>query len=168
MQRVEAAEWLRMRADSTQREFEIFFCDNRDAAMRIAFAITGDHESASDAVQEGFVKLLDRWKRVRTMDSPTGFLKTTVARCAVDILRSRRRNADERESFKAETDPERIAVRQALAKLKPDQQAVLALSVGEGWSYAEIAEALKIPVGTVASRIHGAKEAFRRQWGDER
>lgn len=167
MQRVEAAEWLGMRADTTQREFEIFFCEHRDAVLRVALAITGDHESASDAAQEAFVKVLDRWKRVRSMESPAGFLKTTVVRSAVDILRSRRRQAEEQESSHPNTDPERLAVRHALGKLKPDQQAVLALSLGEGWSYAEIAEALKIPVGTVGSRIHAAKEAFRREWGDE-
>jgi len=168
MQRVEAAEWLGMRADTTQREFEIFFCEHRDTVLRVALAITGDHESASDAAQEAFVKVLDRWKRVRLMESPAGFLKTTVVRCAVDILRSRRRNAEERERLHVNHDAERIAVRHALARLKPDQRAVLALSIGEGWSYAEIAEALKIPVGTVGSRIHAAKEAFRREWGDER
>ena len=168
MQRVETAEWLGMRAANTQREFEIFFCEHRDAAARLALAITGDHDSASDAVQEGFVKVLDRWKAVREMDSPVGFLKTTVARCAIDILRSRRRDTPEKECLGTEHDPERIAIRQALAKLKPNQQAVLALSIGEGWTYAEIADALDIPIGTVGSRVHAAKEAFRRQWGDER
>lgn len=168
MQRVEAAEWVEMRTDRTQTEFETFFCEHRDAILRIAHAITGDHESASDAAQEAFVKVLDRWKRVRSMESPAGFLKTTVVRCAVDILRSRRKDAQEHQNFRPNADTDGLAVRHALAKLNPDQQAILALSIGEGWSYAEIAEVLRIPVGTVGSRIHAAKEAFRRQWGDER
>jgi len=167
MQRVEAAEWIRMRADTAQQEFETFFCAHREAILSLTFAITGDHDSASDATQEAFVKVLDKWKRVREMESPEAFLKKVAARCSIDHLRSRSRTEPERDQA-VSTTSDNVAVRQALSKLKPDQQAILALSVGEGWSYAEISEAMKIPEGTVASRIHAAKEAFRRQWGDER
>jgi RNA polymerase sigma-70 factor (ECF subfamily) len=102
------------------------------------------------------------------MESADGFLKRTVVRCAIDILRIRRRTEPHQDTGGREADSHGIAVRQALKNLKPDQQAILALSIGEGWSYAEIAEALKIPQGTVGSRIHAAKEAFRREWGEER
>lgn len=167
MQRVETAEWIRMRAETTQREFETFFCEHRDAVLRAALAITGDLDSAHDAVQEAFVKVLDRWSRVRAMDKPEAFLKKTVVRCSIDILRAREKTTQHQEDVAKEADQDRVAVREALSKLKPDQQAILALFVGEGWSYVEISEALKIPLGTVASRIHAAKEAFRREWGDE-
>lgn len=168
MQRVDAADWIGMRAGTTQREFEAFFCEHRDAAMRIAHAITGDSESANDAVQEAFVKILDRWKRVRDMESPQGFLKRTLVRCSIDILRARDKHKESLQDKGFEPDAAGLAVKHVLSKLKPDQQAILALSIGEGWSYEEIAGALRIPQGTVGSRIHAAKEAFRREWGDEK
>lgn len=168
MQRVDAADWTGMRADRTQREFEAFFCEHRDASIRTAHAITGESESAKDAVQEAFVKILDRWKRVREMESPEGFLKRTVVRCSIDILRVKGKHKESLPDPGFEPDSAGLAVKEVLSKLKPDQQAILALSIGEGWSYAEIAEALKIPQGTVGSRIHAAKEAFRREWGDEK
>ena len=167
MQQVEAAEWTEMRADTAHKEFEAFFCEHRDAALRLAHAISGDSDSANDAAQEAFIKILDRWKRVRAMETPEAFLKTTVVRCAIDLLRVRRRNVETKGEEHIETDPNGIAIRHVLAKLKPDHQAILALSIGEGWSYDEIAAALRIPQGTVASRIHAAKEAFRREWGNE-
>ena len=168
MQRVETAEWIGMQANAAHSDFEAFFCSNRDMALRLAQTITGDQESAHDAAQEAFVRVLDRWKKVSAMQSPEGFLKTTVVRCAIDILRSRSRMSHPTETAGDEGDEQRIAIKHALAKLKPDHQAILALSIGEGWSYEEIAQALKIPQGTVGSRIHAAKEAFRREWGDER
>ena len=167
MQRVETAEWTGMRADDTQKEFEIFFCAHRDTVLRLAQAITGDSESAHDAAQEAFVKILDRWQKVKAMEAPEAFLKRVVVRCSIDILRARKRYSESEPAITTESNANDIAVRQALAKLKPDQQAILALSIGEGWSYNEIAKALSIPQGTVGSRIHAAKEAFRKQWGDE-
>ena len=47
--------------------------------------------------------------------------------------------------------------------LPEPQRAVFILSQYEGLSYAEIAEALDCPVGTVASRKHMAVEALRRR-----
>src|SRR4051794_33943315 len=111
MQRVETAEWMRMRADTTHKEFEAFFCEHRDAVLRLANSVTGDPESASDAAQEAFVKVLDRWPRVRDMENPQAFLKKIVVRCAVDILRSRGRLEEQKELAGNETDAESIAVR---------------------------------------------------------
>jgi RNA polymerase sigma-70 factor, ECF subfamily len=77
------------------------------------------------------------------------------------------------QSIRAETaaveevghDPtESIAVRDALARLEPTDRAILSLSHFEGLSYAEISQALEIPAGTVASRLHAARDAFRREW----
>ena len=167
MQRVEATGWTGMRVDATRREFEAFFCEHQDSVLRLAQSITGDRETASDAAQEAFVKILDRWSRVSKMDKPEAFLKRAVVRCAIDVLRYQKRQGEQEERAGRQVETERMAVRQVLERLKPEHRAVLALSVGEGWSYAEIAESLGIPQGTVGSRIHNAKEAFRKEWGNE-
>jgi len=57
-------------------------------------------------------------------------------------------------------------VRVAIAGLPAAQREVLGLRLRDELSYAEIAEALRIPVGTVRSRIHHAVEALRRQLGE--
>ena len=57
-----------------------------------------------------------------------------------------------------------LAVRQTLNRLEPSERAILALSHFEELSYAEIGKALDIPVGTVASRLHAARESFRKEW----
>lgn len=61
----------------------------------------------------------------------------------------------------------REEVRQALAKLKPDQRRVVALRYGADLTELEIAHVLGWPVGTVKSRLNRARERLRKQLMDE-
>jgi len=51
-----------------------------------------------------------------------------------------------------------------LARLPPSQRTVLVLRTREGLSEREIATILGIPAGTVKSRLHRARAAFREMW----
>lgn len=62
---------------------------------------------------------------------------------------------------------QREEVRQALAKLKPDQRRVVALRYGADLTEVEIAHVLGWPVGTVKSRLNRARERLRTQLMDE-
>jgi RNA polymerase sigma-70 factor (ECF subfamily) len=53
-------------------------------------------------------------------------------------------------------------VRQALSRLDPDQREIVLLREYQGLSYQEIAELLRVPVGTVRSRLFRAKMALRQ------
>ena len=55
-------------------------------------------------------------------------------------------------------------VQQALAQLGPALREVLLLAYFQRLSYAQIAEDLGIPLGTVKSRMHSAVAAFARAW----
>jgi RNA polymerase sigma-70 factor (ECF subfamily) len=55
----------------------------------------------------------------------------------------------------------------ALDRLPEEQRLLLWLREVEGQSYAELAEILSIPVGTVRSRLFAAREALRRIWKSE-
>lgn len=57
---------------------------------------------------------------------------------------------------------QRLALEHALLQLPEDQQLVVALVLVEGLSYAEAAETLEIPVGTLTSRLSRAREALVR------
>jgi RNA polymerase sigma-70 factor (ECF subfamily) len=53
------------------------------------------------------------------------------------------------------------AVKAAVARLSEEQRLVFVLSENQGLRYAEIAEVLEIPVGTVKSRMHAAVRRLR-------
>jgi len=57
---------------------------------------------------------------------------------------------------------------EALAHLEPESRGLLWLRAVEGYSCAELAAMLEIPVGTVKSRLFAAREQLRRIWKGER
>lgn len=61
-------------------------------------------------------------------------------------------------------DTEAIDVRAVLAGLAPEQRAVLVLRHLDGLSEEEMATALEVAPGTVKSRLHRARHAFRARW----
>ncbi len=61
--------------------------------------------------------------------------------------------------YEAEEQAERL--RRALAQLRPQERDIILLAAWEGLSYAEIAESLGIPVGTVRSRLARSRERLK-------
>lgn len=146
-------------------------------AIRLARALLGDMDAARDAAQEAFLKAyrsmhqFDAGRRFRPW-----FLQILRNQCR-DALRSRRARArievrdpaPESHSPSTDTGERERARREAsdllrrgLAKLDAAEREVIVLKDLLGLSYAEIAEQLEIPEGTVASRLHHARRALRQ------
>ena len=68
---------------------------------------------------------------------------------------------EESSECKAETAS---LVDDAIQRLPEDQRSLLWLREVEGQSYAELAQILDIPVGTVRSRLFTAREELRKVW----
>jgi RNA polymerase sigma-70 factor (ECF subfamily) len=68
-------------------DFSKWYTDERDRLVRSLLVIGGDPEGARDAVAEAFSRAYERWGRVSTMASPTGW----VYRVALNELRRRER-----------------------------------------------------------------------------
>jgi RNA polymerase sigma-70 factor (ECF subfamily) len=62
----------------------------------------------------------------------------------------------------AELDDLKRSIHESMARLTPEQQEILRLRHFLEMSYAEIAETLDIPQGTVMSRLHSARQSLRR------
>ena len=138
----------------------------RGPSLATALRILGDRSQAEDAVQDAYVKATGAIGQIRNRASVGSWFRRIVVRCSLDALATR---TSLRESQlvdgPAGTD-QKIELQWALDRLKPEQQVVLALAFGDGLSHREIADALDCPMGTVASRIHSAKAAFRKVWED--
>jgi RNA polymerase sigma-70 factor (ECF subfamily) len=128
----------------------------------LARRMSPNTEEAEDAVQEIFI---DIWKNAARFDdsqaSETTFVAMIARRRLIDRLRktNRRPNTDSLEDILAEpvnsrdTDiqmsVEAQEAAQAMKNLRPEQRQILHLSIVQGFSHQEIANALSMPLGTV-------------------
>jgi RNA polymerase sigma-70 factor (ECF subfamily) len=127
-----------------------------------------------DAVQEVILVLARKLDQVEE-GRERSFVFSTAFRIASDMRRraKRRREVDDAPLLELESaglDPEASAerarmvvlFRQVLSQLSLEQRAVFVLFELEDFTMAEIAEALELPMGTVASRLRRGRETFER------
>jgi len=155
-------------------------------AYRLALRVLRDEERARDAVQDAFLKAYVNLDRFEGRSSFYTWLYRLVMNLCLDLRRRDQaarvietpepadldrpgapeaRPADERTFREHEQDPAaafdrselRVALARAIDALPDAARETLILREVEGLSYAEIAEALSIPKGTVMSRLHYAR-----------
>jgi len=130
---------------------------------------------ADDIAQEAFLAAWSSLGRLRDDAGFRAWLFGIAWRKALDHSRSARRAArrdqawsqDQAEDAPREADPaDRLALEAALAILPADQRACVTLCLGQGWSHAEAAEALNLPLGTVKSHVNRGRERLLAVLGD--
>ena len=151
------------------------FEEHRLQLSSFAYGLARDRDVAEDLVQESFLRLVRELNAGRTPDN----VKAWLFRVAYnEALAVRRRQAvgDKANRFLAEnlrpdeSGPEVdvsqaetvAAVRAALNELPAEQRQVVALRIYEQRRFAEIAEQLRLPLGTVLSRMQLALQKLRR------
>ena len=145
--------------------------------FRFALGMLGSKETAEDVTQETFMVLLREGARFDPAKGALGSYLRGIARFLVyrRFRRDRRyvdlaEDHDEAAPAGDEGDPgERLAriediqaVREAVATLPAHYREVVVLAGLEGLSYAEVAETLELPIGTVRSRLFRAREILAR------
>ena len=128
----------------------------------------GSHEIADDLLQETFLRLMRRIGRCLTADSPRAYLFGIARHVSLDAWRAKGATPPMVAEMPPEqattgTDPRVAAAREFIADMPPHHREILNLRLEHDLSYAEIAEALGIPVGTVRSRLHHALLGLR-EW----
>jgi RNA polymerase sigma-70 factor (ECF subfamily) len=146
-----------------------------DAVYRLSYAILGNEADARDAAQETFVAAWRQLPRLRDVDRFDAWFQRVAVNAARMTLRSRgRRRVREipavqvaalAETAVAPADAERLDA--ALRRLPLEQREILALHHLDGRPVVELAEILNIPVGTVKSRLHTARQALQRSLADQ-
>jgi RNA polymerase sigma factor (sigma-70 family) len=142
------------------------------ALRRYARLLTGDAHRADDLVQDTLERACAKWALWQPGGALRGWLMTLMHNL---YLNQRRDHRDDDAALPLDDAPEagheplaplgdRIDLQRALDALPPAWREVLLLVTVEEYSYAEAAEILQVPVGTVMSRLHRAREALRREW----
>lgn len=151
---------------------------DRHAAGLLLFArqFSRSYPDAEDIVQEAFVRF---WRSRRRVSDPVSYLYACVKHYALDEQRSRVRRSRREQSVAASgscpplflQDCERQelagAVQQALDGLPREQAEVVVLKIWGQLTFAQIGDALAIPLNTAASRYRYAVDSLRQALAKE-
>ncbi len=146
-------------------DFEEFVVARRDALLRTAYLLTGDHHDAEDLVQSALIKVVPKWARI--MGRPEGYVRQVLARESVNRWRGRRWRevttdiVPEAMHHDSADSTDRIALLEDLRRLSPRQRAVLVLRYFDDLTEADTAAALGISVGSVKSHARKALACLR-------
>ena len=152
---------------SSPAEFEELLRTHDRAVRSVAYRIVGD--DVDDVLQAAYMKAFEQRASFRGESSMGTWLHTIVYRTALDHLRSGRRRQATQHRASTETSiadssdavADRMAVEEALADLPVEHRVALLLVDGQGMSYDNAAQVLGVANGTVASRVHRARNAMR-------
>lgn len=130
-----------------------------------ARSILRNRHDAEDAVQTAALRGLERLSSFDARRPFKGWWFAILHNCCIDKLRqAKRQPADQLDTDIAEqsgeTAPDWERLDRALALLHDGQREILRLRYFGELRYAEIAEVLDIPIGTVMSRLHAARLAL--------
>ena len=142
--------------------FDGLYYRYRDWVAHMALRFTGDRELALDVLQETFLYLSRKFPGFRLTAKMTTFLYPAVRNYSIAARRKQERfvsEVPEEAAPASHPGPQQLA--EILSGLPEEQREVLLLRFVDGMSMEEIAAAVRIPVGTVKSRLHYAIKTLR-------
>ena len=152
--------------------FVRFFGANRERLHSAVWLVARDRHEAEEVAQDAFLKVWERWDRVRRLDDPEGYLFRT----AMNLLRNRRRRAAVavRRFLRPSAQVDRLAtvedrdvVVRAIRSLTPRQRAALVLVDLLDLPSEEAARALGVRPATVRVLAARARSALRERIGED-
>lgn len=136
------------------------------------YPVTGELGEAQEVVQEAFVKLLASPSQISALANPEAWLRTV----ALNLARSRRRRGKVMERLLGrvgagstdapDASPDHVALMAALRTLPAGQREAIALHYLADLPITEVAEVLRVSVGTVKSRLARGRTALARLLGE--
>ena len=141
--------------------------------FRTALRMTGNAETAGDLTQQAFCKALGRWELFEGNVLPTTWIHQILINCVRDWARRKSVHEDcilnewdlasvpdpqEHPPERLERQEQLAHMRAAIRGLPPTLEPAFVATVLDGYTYQEASEMLAVPVGTIASRIHQARQ----------
>ena len=156
-----------------EREFEVRLVESSTLAFRVAYSVLRHREDAEDVAQEAFAKAYRSFHQLRDRQRFRAWLVRMTWRLAIDRRRGDHRH-EARESAHAEAMPtvgagnvdESLRARElwrAIDALPDKLRIAIVLASIEGHDLADVASLLRLPIGTVKSRLFLARQRLKEQ-----
>lgn len=158
-------------AQRFESQFRQFWEQTRDRVRAYMFCACSNATDADDLAQECYLRALRNWECFNGKGTRQAWLFAIARNTQVDWFRKRGREARLRASDNGRSvceesrpDAEDIEVIwKTVGNLGAEHQETIHLRFAADLSYAEIAELLGVPIGTVRSRLHRGLKAVRAQ-----
>jgi RNA polymerase sigma-70 factor (ECF subfamily) len=145
-------------------DFEVWYPRVRTPMHSALSAWCGSADAAADALDEAFVRGLERWSRVSVMSSPEGWIWRTATNHVRRVARRRGRELDILVAGRSVTGeghepaPADIDLQRAILQLAARQRTAVVLHYLADLSTAEVAAAMGVATGTVHATLHQARD----------
>ena len=156
------------------REFEARLADSSTLAFRVAYSVLRQREDAEDVAQEAFARAYRRFLQLRDREKFRAWLVRMTWRLALDRQRADRRRAAR--ELAVESGPEPMAADDpavtreraerlwaAIEALPEKLRLTIVLAGIDGHDVREVAALLRLPEGTVKSRLFLARKRLREE-----
>lgn len=165
-------------AEGNMRAFKQVYDAAGGFVYSVALRITNNRPDAEEVTQDVFMQIYSNLKNFRFESAFKTWVYRIATNAAINKYTQAAREKNRRQEYKSAADvlhpvykdPEFIAqesseknVTALLSALNPKQRACILLREVEGLSYKEIAEALKVNINTVRTRLKRAREALLAQ-----
>ena len=149
-------------ARAASRAFEAIYARHKDYVIGVALRFVSDHDSALDVLQETFSYLLRKFPPIGPglllTARLTSLLYPVAKNCAITLMRKSERfpssGSLQPDDLPSHPAPEHGDIARVLQELSDERREVLLLRFVDDMSLQEIADAVRIPLGTVKSRLH--------------
>jgi RNA polymerase sigma-70 factor, ECF subfamily len=145
--------------------FAAFYSASYRRLLGQLFAVTGDLAEAENLLQEAYARAFARWTQVRAYDFPEAWVRRVALNLAAMAARRLRRRAVALLRLGPpppvpELSPELLDLHEALRALPLGQRQVIVLHHLAGLPVEEVARELRVPTGTVKSRLTRGRRAL--------
>jgi RNA polymerase sigma-70 factor (ECF subfamily) len=155
-------------SDKNEQLFTEAVQERRQAMWRVAYSLLHSDADAEDAVSNAVESTWKHLPRIRTKEALPAYLMRSVINAAHDELRKRKRTTSiEPLKNVLEAPPAERGIADYVTGLEEKYRLPLLLKFDEEMQEKEIAAALRIPRGTVSSRIARGLEMIRKEMKKE-
>lgn len=160
-------QWVARCREGDETALGLVIARHRNRLVRTATNLLRDRHEAEDVSQEAFLKAFRELSKLRDDRAFSGYLYRICVRLCMDRLRLKKAEYSDIDSIQPHSGgavENRVVIEKLLAQLPAELRTTLVLREMEQLSYEEVAEVMRVPIGTVRSRLHTARERFRVLW----
>lgn len=164
---IQERQWVMRVRKGDEAALTCLIAKHRTRLVRTATNLLRDRHEAEDVAQEAFLKGFREIAKLRDDRAFSGYLYRICVRLCMDRLRLKRAELtefDKVQPCEGGAVENKVLIEKLLAQLPAELRTTLVLREMEQLSYEEVAEAMRVPIGTVRSRLHTARERFRKLW----